>query len=160
MDSTPEPLTVLPYSAPGGPRRVSFIWMIGWCSIAEVLAIEWIIASQEGFRRLFNRTNTGMTSLFVVLTGLSFIGSLALFRPSVHPRRWPPFALAFMVGISNVFGWMVFKSVVLRIIQSFPFFLKYVVAWTLIPFCTSVVFLLLYRLTLDRSRQSSEKATP
>jgi hypothetical protein len=133
--------------------------MIAWCSIAEVLAIEWIIASQEGFRRLFNRTNTGMTSLFVVLTGISFFGSLALLRPNVHPWRWPPFALAFIAGVINVFGWMLLKSVLLRISSPFPFLLKYVVAWTLIPLCTSVALLLLYRLTLGRSRRSSEKSS-
>jgi hypothetical protein len=116
--------------------------------------IGWIILAGEGFHRLFNPTNVRMTLLFAVVTSLGFIASLALFRPHAHPRHWPPFILAVAVGVTTVVGWRMFKMICLRITQPLPYVMGYSIAWATLSFCSGTVWLLLDRLTLDRSRRS------
>jgi hypothetical protein len=103
-----------------------------------------------------------MLLIFVVLTTLSFVASFLLVRPSAHPRRWPPYALALAAGIVVLPAWMGVSSLIFRFMTSFlglglfDLMTRFFAGLVIISFCTCLGLMLVYRFTVDRGRRRSD----
>jgi hypothetical protein len=161
-EAPPQAPGVLGYAVASGRRRASVIRSVAWFLAGHLSAILIFGLLEGGIEGLIDPEVLLMLLIFVALTTLSFLGSFLLIRPSAHPRRWPPYALAFAAGIVVFVAWMGISSVLFRFVTSllgpglFDIMIRFFAGLVIISLCTCLGFMLVYRFTVDRSRHRSD----
>ena len=150
----------LDYSEIKKRRRTSFVGAVAcyWLGLVPTLLV--VVMIEDGSAKLFDAAYLLRLLTFACVMSVAFIGSLIPLRPYDHAKGWPPYAATAATGAATTVSWLAFSWVRDQLIHKhvrFGFlYTPLIVRSVGVAVATCFALLLIYRVTVDRSRRGSQ----